>query len=160
MDGNSIFSASRKLATFGTVLTIWLGLGVPSPSHGAGAWTNEPSGFSVLVDCPFSNSLCPGMYDVYNTASFSTDSGAPLSPNTVLNDYIAAGSSTGNGQWGANLPDARELYIGAWWSTNSDFQGICNNTNKVLFARSPSMDNNFLVWQGSPGAQKTLKWYM
>jgi hypothetical protein len=62
--------------------------------------------------------------------------------------------------WGANLPDAKELYIGTWWSTNSDFVGICNNSNKMLFARNPSIDNNLLVWQGLPGQPKTLKWLM
>jgi hypothetical protein len=30
----------------------------------------------------------------------------------------------------------------------------------MLFARNPSVDNNFLVWQGGPGGAKTLKWYM
>lgn len=160
MKGTVIFHTFNKLFAFGVMLTACLGIAISPLSYGAGAWTNEPSGFSVIVDCPFSNSLCPGMWDAYNSASFANVPGGPVSPNTVLDDYIGAGSSTGNGMWGANLSDAKELYIGTWWSTNSDFQGMCNNANKMLFARSPSIDNNFLVWQGPPGSPKTLKWYM
>jgi hypothetical protein len=161
MDGMSISRVNKvKLAAIALLITVYIALTPTSPSFAAGAWTNEPSGFSVLVDCPFSNSLCPGIWDAYNSASFATIGGAPLSPSSVLDSFIGTGSTTGNGVWGSNLPDARELYIGTWWSTNSDFQGICNNTNKMLFARNPSIDNNFLVWQGTPGAPKTLKWYM
>ena len=163
MDGMSISRISNvkaKLAAIALLITLSALLMVTAKSFAAGAWTNEPSGFTVLIDCPFSNTLCPGIFDTYNSASFANIGGAPLSPSTVLDTYIGVGSSTGNGQWGANLMDAKELYIGTWWSTNSDFQGICNNTNKMLFARNPSIDNNFLVWQGVPGGAKTLKWYM
>ena len=160
MDVRTISSRPNKLVIIIILMSGCLGLMKASPAIGGGVWTNEPQGFSVVVDCAFSNSLCPGMWDAYNSAEFTTIAGAPVSPNTVLDDHISAGSTTGNGQWGANLPNAKELYVGTWWSTNPDFQGICNNNNKMLFARNPTIDNNFLVWQGAPGAPKTFKWYM
>ena len=127
----------------------------------AGTWQNEPPGSTVVVDCPFSNSLCPPMFNVYNTSSFTSDSSAPLSPGGVFDTYLAAGSITGNGQWGVSLPKAREVFLGTWWKTNADFQGIANNTNKMLFIRAPSSgDNSFLVWQGTPYSARTLKWDM
>ena len=65
MDGMSFFSAvgiiKAKLAATALLITLYVSLMPISPSFAAGAWTNEPSGFSVLVDCPFSNSLCPGL---------------------------------------------------------------------------------------------------
>lgn len=73
---------------------------------------------------------------------------------------MSAGSSTGNGQWGVTLNDVKDLYVGAWWSTNADFVGMCNNTNKMIFVRRPEIDNNFLQWQGLPGQPKQLKWSM
>ena len=126
----------------------------------AGNWPNEPAGSTVIVDCPFSGSLCPGIWNAYNTASYANDGSAPLSPGSVFDTYMEKNSVTGNGQWGVALPDAKELYVGTWWSTNPDFQGYSNNNNKMLFARRPEIDNNFLVWQGFPGQPKTLKWYM
>ena len=162
MDGkliSRVCNDNAKLAAMVLLTTLCAAL-VTAKGYAAGAWTNEPSGFSVLVDCPFSNSLCPGLWDAYNSASYANIGGAPLSPSMVLDDYIGTGSSTGSGLWGANLSDVKELYVGTWWSTNSDFVGICNNNNKMLFARQPAIDNNFLVWQGAPGGAKTLKWYM
>ncbi len=129
-------------------------------AEASGNWPNEPAGATTVVDCPFSGSLCPGIWNAYNTEYYKTDSTAPLSPGSVFDTFMATNSQTGNGQWGVNLADVRELYVGTWWSTNSDFQGYSNNTNKMLFARRPDVDNNFLVWQGLPGQPKTLKWYM
>jgi hypothetical protein len=163
MDGMSNFRTTTVTPRrFAKAFLLTTFIAVVSIPHGfaAGLWTNEPSGFSVLVDCPFSNTLCPGLWDAYNSAAFANIGGAPVSPSTVLDSYIGKGSTTGNGVWGANLNDARELYVGTWWSTNSDFIGICNNNNKMLFARQPAIDNNFLVWQGVPGQPKTFKWYM
>jgi hypothetical protein len=130
-------------------------------AEAGGNWPNEPPGSTVVVDCPFSGSLCPPMFNVYNTASFTSDSKAPMSPGGVFDTYLDAGSITGNGQWGATLPKAREVFLGTWWSTNADFQGIANNGNKMLFIRAPSSgDNSFLVWQGPPNTARTLKWDM
>lgn len=146
------------LALFVATLSL-MGIQAGSIAEASGSWPNEPTGSTVIVDCPFSGSLCPGIWDAYNSASFATDTTAPLSPGNVLDSYMATNSVTGSGQWGVALPDAKELYIGTWWSTNADFQGYSNNQNKMLFARRPEIDNNFLVWQGFPGQPKTLKWY-
>ncbi len=146
------------LALLVTILNL-MGVQAGGFAEASGSWPNEPTGSTVIVDCPFSGSLCPGIWDAYNSASFALDATAPLSPGNVLDSFMATNSVTGSGQWGVALPDAKELYIGTWWSTNADFQGYSNNQNKMLFARRPEIDNNFLVWQGYPGQPKTLKWY-
>ena len=76
----------------------------------AGNWPNEPSGSTVIVDCPFSGSLCPGIWNAYNTASFANDPTAPLSPGYVFDSFMATNSQEGNGQWGVSLADVKELY--------------------------------------------------
>ena len=146
-----------------TIFITFLGLAeiqIGGMARADGNWPNEPPGLSVLVDCPFSGSLCPNMWDAYSSAEFITDSSGPLSPSGALKDYLAKNSTTGSGQWGAALPKVKEVYVGTWWKTNSEFQGMCNNNNKMLFVRQPEIDNNFLVWQGYPGQPKTFKWYM
>lgn len=130
------------------------------PAWASTDWPNEPAGLTTLFDCPFNSGDDCGIRNDYNTKAFATPGGNPLSPPSAFDTYLAAGATTGNGQWGLDLDYPTELYVGTWWSTNSDFQGMCNNTNKMLFARSPAMDNNFLVWQGPPGSPRTIKWYM
>lgn len=159
MEGNSTPCASKRLATIVAVMTICLGLVAGPQSYGAGSWPNEPAGFSVKVDCAFSDSLCPPLWNAYNTATYQTIDSAPFSPSKVFNTYLSAGSSTGNGQWGLNLPNAKELYLGTWWSTNVDFVGLCNNGNKMLsFGSATDGDNSFLFWQGFPGSLGNITW--
>lgn len=119
-------------------------------------WPNEPAGSAVVMDCPFTNSICPPLGG--NSTAYATFSDAPLSPPYVFDTYLAAGSGHGNGQWDAVFPNLKEIYVGTWWSTNADFMGLPNNTNKMFFVACEK-DNNFLVWQGAPGQPKTLKWY-
>src|SRR5688572_5052433 len=100
MDGMSIFRITHYRQRFYAVAFLLVASVsvAPTPqSDAAGSWTNEPSGFNVLVDCPFSNSLCPGIWDAYGSATFADIPGGPVSPNAVLDDYIGAGSSTGSG---------------------------------------------------------------
>lgn len=139
------------------VLAIVLSGGV---AHSSPQWPNEPAGFSAITDCPFSDSIC-NLWNAYSTQSFASPGGSPtpLSPPRAFETYMQAGSTTGNGQWGKDLPNVRELYIGAWWYPFVETMGNSNGTNKLLFARNPSEDNSFLVWQGCAGCAKTLKWY-
>lgn len=131
------------------------------PSLSYAQWTNEPAGSIPIVDIPFSDSIGP-LHSVYGSATdkFASFGNAPFSPTRVFDTYLDVGASTGNGQWTLALNNVKDLYIGTWWSTNADFIGLCNNGNKMLFLRRPDIDNNFLLWQGLPGAPKTLKWDM
>lgn len=132
----------------------------PLPVVNNGPWPNEPAGMTKIMDCPFSNSLC-GLVDTYKSAKFASPggSGTPRSLGMALDNSLEVNASTGGGQMGFGLSMAKEAYIAMWWSTNSDFLGLCNNGNKLFFVRN-STDNNFLLWQGEPGKPKTLKWDM
>lgn len=128
----------------------------------AGSWPNEPTGSRVLYDCDFNNNNVCGLSKDFNTQTdmFTNDSAAPFSPSGVLDSFMYAGATQGQGAWHFPLGDAKELYFGTWWKTNADFEGMCNNTNKMLFFRRPEMDNSFVGWQGLPGINnaKTLVW--
>ncbi len=131
----------------------------PIPDPGAGTWPNLPSGMTVILNEPFSNSLSSIWQNYYNTQSFANISSAPLSPPTVFDSYLAAFSTQGNGQWGVPCNGAREVYFGTWWSTNADFQGIANNGNKMISFHSPNGGgNSFLFWRGLPYAARTITW--
>ena len=123
-------------------------------------WPNRPPGLTTVLDCPFSGSLCPGMFNEYNTQAYAKDANAPASPPDVFESYMAAGSIKGNGQWGMIFPYVRELYVGTWWNPGPETMGNTNETNKLLFGRNnDGGDNSFLGWMGCGGCVKTLKWY-
>lgn len=147
-------------------LLIVLIVGLPAVADAQ--FANRPSGLSTIYDCPYTGTMCPysrasndRFENVYSTQAFDNFGNAPLSPPSVMKSFVAAGAATntGNGQWINHLPNVRQLFFATWWNTNAAFAGWPNNTNKMLFARNPAIDNNFLVWQGPQGSCKTLKWY-
>lgn len=125
-----------------------------------GTWPNEPPGFTPLLDCPLSGSLCPGMWDAYNSVTWAPGVNTPPpSSSVVLDQYMAAGSTTGSGQFGMSLPNVKELFFGTWWSTNPEFQGNINNSNKMIFFRDPAIDNSLLNWYGLQDQPRTVTWF-
>jgi hypothetical protein len=126
-----------------------------SPARAHPQFTNEPAGSTQYFECDFNGTLC-GMNSVYNTEAYaSPGGGGQISPPMALDEYMLAGANTGNGQWGLTFPRKQEIFVGFVWSTTVN--GFPNNNNKLIFIKDPS--NSFLVWQGLPGAPKTLKWY-
>ena len=115
----------------------------------------------VVTDTPFSDSLPAEWFNVYNTQSYASPSGGgtAFSPPRAFDEFMAAGSNSGNGQWGIAFPSSSEIYMGMYWSTNVDFMGYVNTTNKMIFFRDANLDNSFLNWHGAPGAAKQIKWY-
>jgi len=140
-------------------IVLLLALLAPLPTHAQ--WANEPSGATVLYDCPLSGNFCNLSDNFYNTFPFTSLSATgQLSPTSALDIAMQANSSTGNGQW-VNYynPALREIYFGTWWSTNSEFAGSENSSNKMFFFRNPAVDNSLISWYGLPGQPKTLVWY-
>ncbi len=131
---------------------------VPTPG---GQWPNQPAGMTLVTDTPFSDSLPSEWFNVYNTQSYASPGGAgtAFSAPRAFDEFMSAGSNTGNGQWGINIPYSSEIYMGMYWSTNADFIGYSNTTNKMIFFRDSNLDNSFLNWHGAPGAAKQIKWY-
>lgn len=128
-------------------------------------WANKPSNLTTIFDCPWSDNSCgiidgfPGQYTVYESPNFG---GNPLSAPRAMKTFMSANSAQGNGTWIKYLGNAREVYVGTWWAPNATFEGYQNNTNKMIFVRSPnSGDNSFLAWRGLPGinVSKQIMWY-
>jgi len=124
-------------------------------------WPNEPAGMTLVTNAPFSDVIPSEWFNVFNTQTFASPggSGVSFSPPRALDVYLPAGSNTGGGQWGIYIPQSREAYCGFYWSTNADFIGYTNTTNKMIFFRNPSNDNSFINWHGVPGSPKQIKWY-
>lgn len=125
-------------------------------------WPNEPAGSRVLLDCPFSNSIC-GMWDQYKSAKFASPggTGSQLSGPFALDNSLDVGASHGGGQIGIALPNVNEIFVGTVWSTNADYQGICNNNNKLFFLRNPNLGNSLFLWKMGPshGPSGPVGWY-
>lgn len=116
-------------------------------------WPNEPAGSTVVFDCPFSGDVC-GMTNIWNTLPFkSFPSAGQLSPSSALAIEMSPGQSQGNGEWTRYFnPPVRELYLGFWWSTNADFVGSGNNSNKMIMIKNAVDDNSLIDWLGTPGS--------
>ena len=118
-----------------------------SPAWAHPIWTNEPSGMTALLDCPFSGapSSC-GILDAYNSANQDTDGTAPVSPSGVVRSTIGAGQSGGGMQLNWVTPGSatyREMFVGIAWRTNAGFEGR-QVGNKMFFMRGPVNNGVFL----------------
>jgi hypothetical protein len=135
--------------------------GVP-PSEGGSddpTWPNEPSGSTVITDCDFDDDICTWVDDYKGQQNaYATVTRRDGTTSRALDANLPVGASNGNGSWGHGLGFAKDLYVGLLWSTNSDFEGLCNNGNKMFFARDANIDNSFIGWFGFPGQPKTIKW--
>ncbi len=144
MDGNSQFHASKRLAATVAMLTIGFGLATPPQSYGAGVWTNEPAGASVVMDCPFNSMSVCGILDVYSSSRIVSDSSAPVSPSSAVQSLMPAGNSYGGMQLNyVTSQTYREIYVGLIWRTNPQFQGRPVG-NKLFFVRGPLNNGVFL----------------
>lgn len=124
-------------------------------------WSNEPPGSTVLYDCALSGNFCNLSENVFNTFPFTNiASSGQISPTSALDIELCAGCSTGNGQWvNYYSPTLREFYFGTWWSTNSDFEGSANRSNKMFMFRNPAQDNSLIHWGGLPNGTRQVRWY-
>jgi hypothetical protein len=151
MDGNLLFSASKRLITVASTITVCMGLVAAPLTYGAGVWTNEPSGASVALDCSFNNSpsAC-GILDVYSSAVQDSDGSATVSPSGVARSTIYAGNQAGGSQldW-VSAQTYNEMYMGMMVRTNTAFEGR-TTANKMFFLRGPGQ-NGFWGLDGNPG---------
>lgn len=151
MDGNLLFSASKRIITVASTITVCMGLVAAPLTYGAGVWTNEPSGASVALDCSFngSPSAC-GILDVYSSAVQDSDGSATVSPSGVARSTIYAGNQAGGSQldW-VSSQTYNEMYMGMMVRTNTAFQGR-TTANKMFFLRGPGQ-NGFWGLDGNPG---------
>ena len=152
MNGTRLRSCNR----WANVLALLLGwlVSVDTPqSHGAGVWTNEPAGSSVLVDCTFSSTpgSC-GILDVYGSGISVSDSSAPVSPGGAVKALLYARATQGGMQLIYTTPQpVREMYVGFTWRTNPQFQGRIVQ-NKLFFIRGNNLGNGYFGMWNPPGS--------
>lgn len=165
MDGHSTPQVSQRLAAIVAILTLCAGLVAVQQSYAAGAWTNEPAGASVQLDCGFDTPTCGGqLFDPYSTAggtlTVQQDSSAPLSPSNVMRstqDYRVGSGGTELHYIAPTL--IREVYVGFWWRTNPEFTGNQVNANKTFFIRGTQGGQNGVFYlRTNPGEPKFLYW--
>ena len=127
---------------------------VPS-SYGSASWPNEPSNAGTIVDVPFNSLPSGGMYSAYNNYAIVGDSTAPLSPSNVI-QFTRPPGQTGGDQVFTALPNMREVYLGFWWKPSNPFDGWLNNSNKLIFLKSPVLDNIVENMYGPRGGNRQL----
>lgn len=104
-------------------------------------WSNAPIGGSVLIDTNGSN--LNGLFDVYGSTILDSDATAPFSAPTIWKARLEAFAAHGGNQLELNMPTSyREMYAGAYWRTNPQFQGRVVS-NKMFFLGGQSGLNGF-----------------
>lgn len=150
MHRNSRTKAFKKLTTIVPAMTLCLGVVAAPQTYGAGVWTNEPAGASVVLDCPFNSVQGCGILDAYSSSQIASDSSAPISPSSVVKSTLYAGNSAGGMQLNyVTAQVSREMYVGLMWRTNPQFFGR-QVANKLFFVRGPA-SNGFFGMMGGPG---------
>ena len=96
---------------------VLLGVSLVAP-YTSEAGPNEPAGFTTYFECSFNNTLC-GMFSVYGTQPYGSDSSEPASPSGYLAERVEPGAVLGNGQWELNFSPVKEIYVDAMWSPGS-----------------------------------------
>ncbi|MDL1888046.1 hypothetical protein FBQ96_00420 [Nitrospirales bacterium NOB] len=144
MEDNSASQTSRGWMVFMVLIITWTPILNPLSSYSAGVWTNEPTGASVVLDCPFNSVSGCGILDAYSSSRIVSDSAAPVSATNVVQSTIYAGNSAGGMQLNYVTPQVhRQMYVGLMWKTNSQFQGR-QVGNKLFFIRGPQNNGVFL----------------
>ncbi|MBX7114045.1 MAG: hypothetical protein K1X64_06870 [Myxococcaceae bacterium] len=105
-----------------------------------GAWSHEPAGATVLLDCPMDSMNCGGQMKNYsgNGGGIVQMPDAPFSPGGVYYNHLPANTAYGDGtQLTYTKPGAgiSEMYVGFYWKMNADFQGGAF-ANKLFFVRT------------------------
>ncbi len=143
----------RILLLFAAILSL--------PCTSYAQWANKPASATTIFDCAFTDNLC-NLQNFYNTQGYASPggAGAPLSPPRAFDTFLGVGSEYGNGQWGLSVPNAKEIYMGAWWSTNANFVGMSGGHNKMLqFGSAADGDNSFMFWTGAAGNLGSITWF-
>lgn len=151
MDGNAPLHASKRLAVLLFLVTLCFGLNDTHVSHAAGVWTNEPAGANVVTDWGWPTLTGSGWHDEGGSTSVASDSTAPLSPSSVLQQIfytgMPAGISPGN-DWYAFPQPAKEVYVGFWWKPSAGFENHPVLT-KILFLSTTQTNPIFFYMSGT-----------
>jgi len=127
---------------------------------GAGPWTHEPGGFSVISDQPWDAVASLGWSLEFGELPLIVpDTRAPLSPPDVLQITYPIGFASGSAPSTVvhALPGPRQLYIGMWWKASNPWQGNDSNSNKIQYVFTNSMGSVFMVMYGRPGGPYELR---
>src|SRR5258706_7137749 len=138
------------------------GAGGGGASGPAAGWPNEPAGFTLLRDAPFTALNANGWRAVQRTTTngsgvvVTNDSTAPASPPSVLQFPYGVGFPGGYTPAAVFYDPAahtKDTYFGFWWKPSNPWQNNSpSDVNKIAFMFSASGGDIFLMMFGTRGA--------
>jgi len=127
----------------------------------AAGWPNEPAGFTLLTDAPFSSMTADGWRVVQRTTingsgvAVASDSTAPVSPPSVLQFTYGVGFPGGYTPAAVFYdPQAhtKDTYFAFWWKPSDPWQNNSpSDVNKIAFMFTASGGDIFLMMFGTGG---------
>lgn len=134
--------------------------GLPAPD-----WPNEPAGFSVITDQPWTlrsdDTASRGWVRLWGVTKIVHDATARFSPTSVLEIEYPSGFGGGEapGTEAILLPGVRQVYVGIWWKPSDPWQGHNSNTNKIQYVFTRNRGSMFMAMYGPPGGPFHLRVY-
>ena len=138
------------------------GAGSGGASGPAAGWPNEPAGFTLITDAPFTALNANGWRTVQRTTTngsgvvVTNDSTAPVSPPSVLQFTYGVGFPGGYTPAAVFYdPTAhtKDTYFAFWWKPSNPWQNNSpSDVNKIAFMFSASGGDIFLMMFGTRGA--------
>ena len=130
----------------------------PPPPPPPTGWPDEPTGFSVLIDAPFSALDENGWWSVQRETTngsglaLAADSAAPRSPSGVLQFTFATGFEGGSApgiEYYVPATPLRESYFAFWWKASNPWESHWSNVDAIanLFAATSGL--LYLTFHGS-----------
>ena len=108
------------------------------------------------MDCNFSTPTCGTLTDVYSNGQVTTDSTAPLSPSSVLNQLLPPGATQGGAQLDKFFGNATQVYVGLYIKTNTEFTLSHVGIGKLFFVGGPLSNSYFAYFGGYGDFDKTV----
>jgi hypothetical protein len=127
---------------------------------GAGPWTHEPGGFTVISDQPWDAVTSLGWSLEFGVMPLIVpDLTAPLSPPDVLQITYPIGFASGAAPSTVvhSLPGTKQLYVGMWWKPSNPWQGNDSDANKIQYVFTNGSGSAFMVMYGPPGGPYELR---
>lgn len=165
VNGSNTIRFTHASGTGYTVSSVSVSFSTPSPgtdpgppAGNNGAFLNEPSGMTTLLNHSFNVAVGPNMFDDYNSTQIVSDPTAPLSPPNVAMHRLNAFAREGGGQLRYLSPTLyRDIFTGMYWRTNQQFQGRAVQGNKIFFVRGPYMNGVFALLGGPNQGQANFR---
>jgi hypothetical protein len=151
---------SSAVAAIATLTAFCTDPGRPAPEEGAGAWPNEPAGFTVTEETGWESDGLRAWYRVFESSdkpiTVASIADSPIGESKALQIDYPAGHAGGGGtelRYDIARQDRRnEIYVGYYVQVNPQWQGHESAINKMIYLHDGGSSEFSAMWYEMFGA--------